>query len=464
MYTIDFSRPSHVYFMGIGGISMSGLAHILIEKGFKVSGSDSKESPMTKTLSDLGVNVMYGQCAQNIADASPIDVVVHTAAIHPDNPEFIAAKEANIPILTRAELLGQIMKEYKIPIAISGTHGKTTTTSMLSKILLEADTDPTLSIGGVFSDIGGNIRVGRSDYFVTEACEYTNSFLSFFPKISVISNIDADHLDFFKDLDDIRNSFTKFAHLLPDDGTLVINGDIDNISTITAGLKCEIITYGSKEEFDYYPSDINYDEHGNPSFKAHMPGGKVLDVKLAVPGLHNVYNALASLAVSNMLGIDADVAAKALSLFGGTSRRFEHKGEVHGVTIIDDYAHHPTEIKATLTAAQNYPHNKIWCVFQPHTYTRTKALLDEFAEALSLADKVVLVDIYAARETDTLGISSRTLCDKIVELGHECTYFPTFDGFSEVEKFLLQNCTKEDLLITMGAGDVVKIGNELLGK
>ncbi|MEE3470987.1 MAG: UDP-N-acetylmuramate--L-alanine ligase [Butyrivibrio hungatei] len=463
MYTIDFNKPVHVYFMGIGGISMSGLAHILVERGFKVSGSDSKESPMTKALSDLGVNIMYGQCAQNITDASPIDVVVHTAAIHPDNPEFMAAKAANIPILTRAELLGQIMKEYKIPIAISGTHGKTTTTSMLSKILLEADTDPTLSIGGVFSDIGGNIRVGKSDYFVTEACEYTNSFLSFFPKISVISNIDADHLDFFKDLDDIRNSFTKFAHLLPDDGTLVINGDIENYNAITDGLECEIITYGSKEDFDYYPSDIEYDEHGNPSFKAHIPGGKVLDVKLAVPGLHNVYNALASIAVSNILNIDSDVATKALSLFGGTSRRFEHKGEIHGVTIIDDYAHHPTEIKATLTAAQNYPHNKIWCVFQPHTYTRTKALLDEFAEALSFADKVVLVDIYAARETDTLGISSRTLCDKIVELGHECTYFPTLDGFSEVEKFLLQNCTKGDLLITMGAGDVVKIGNELLG-
>ena len=463
MYTIDFNKPVHVYFMGIGGISMSGLAHILIERGFKVSGSDSKESPMTKALSDLGVNIMYGQCAQNITDPSPIDVVGHTAAIHPDNPEFMAAKAANIPILTRAELLGQIMKEYKIPIAISGTHGKTTTTSMLSKILLEADTDPTLSIGGVFSDIGGNIRVGRSDYFVTEACEYTNSFLSFFPKISVISNIDADHLDFFKDLDDIRNSFTKFAHLLPDDGVLVINGDIENYNAITDGLGCEIITYGSKEAFDYYPSDIEYDEHGNPSFKAHIPGGKVLDVKLAIPGLHNVYNALASIAVSNILNIDSDVATKALSLFGGTSRRFEHKGEIHGVTIIDDYAHHPTEIKATLTAAQNYPHNKIWCVFQPHTYTRTKALLDEFAEALSFADKVVLVDIYAARETDTLGISSRTLCDKIVELGHECTYFPTLDGFSEVEKFLLQNCTKGDLLITMGAGDVVKIGNELLG-
>ncbi|MBO4457013.1 MAG: UDP-N-acetylmuramate--L-alanine ligase [Butyrivibrio sp.] len=464
MYTIDFSNPSHVYFMGIGGISMSGLAHILIEKGFKVSGSDSKESAMTKALSDLGVNIMYGQCAQNITDASPIDVVVYTAAIHPDNPEFVAAKSANIPMLTRAELLGQIMKEYKIPIAISGTHGKTTTTSMLSKVLLEADTDPTLSIGGVFSDIGGNIRVGNSDFFVTEACEYTNSFLSFFPKISVISNIDADHLDFFKDLNDIRNSFTKFAHLLPDDGTLVINGDIENRSAITDGLGCEIITYGSKEEYDYFPSNINYDEQGNPSFTAHMPGGKTVDVKLAVPGLHNVYNALAAIAVSNVLGIDCELASRALSLFGGTSRRFEHKGEIHGVTIIDDYAHHPTEIKATLTAAQNYPHNKIWCVFQPHTYTRTKALLDEFAEALSLADRVVLVDIYAARETDTLGISSRTLCDKIIELGHECTYFPTFEGFSEVEKFLLQNCTKGDLLITMGAGDVVKIGTELLGK
>jgi UDP-N-acetylmuramate--alanine ligase len=450
--------------MGIGGISMSGLASILIERNFKVSGSDSKKSAMTENLENQGVTILYGQKAENIDKMQPIDVVVYTAAVHPDNPEFVAAKNAGIPMLTRAELLGQIMKQYGLPIAISGTHGKTTTTSMLSKILLEADTDPTLSIGGVFKDIGGNIRVGKSEYFVTEACEYTNSFLSFFPKISVISNIDADHLDFFKDLDDIRHSFRKFAELLPADGSLIINGDIDNLSYITDGLKCSIITYGSTSDCDFYPTDITYDDHGNPAFKAHLKDGSVLDIKLAVPGIHNVYNALAAIAVSTILDIDKEHVVTALSLFGGTSRRFEYKGEIHGVTIIDDYAHHPTEIKATLTAAQNYPHGKIWCVFQPHTYTRTKALMNEFAEALSLADHVILADIYAARETDNLGISSRTLRDKIIELGHECNYFPTYENFAEIEKFLLQNCTKGDLLITMGAGDVVKIGNELLGQ
>ena len=464
MYKIDFKTPVHVYFMGIGGISMSGLAKILIEEGFTISGSDSKESAMTKSLEAEDVRIFYGQKAENIANSDKIDVVVYTAAVHPDNPEFIAVKEAGIPMLTRAELLGQIMKEYEIPVAIAGTHGKTTTTSMLSKILLDADLDPTLSIGGIFSDIGGNIRVGKSEYFVTEACEYTNSFLSFFPKISIISNIDADHLDFFKDLDDIRHSFRKFAQLLPDDGTLIINGDIDNVEEITKDLPCSIVTYGSDDGCDYYPSDIYYNEQGNPSFIAHLPGGDTLDISLAVPGIHNVYNALAAIAVANLLNIDTPHIKSALSRFGGTSRRFEHKGEIGGVTIIDDYAHHPTEIKATLTAAQNYPHNKIWCVFQPHTYSRTKALLNEFAEALALADHVILADIYAARETDNLGISSKTLRDKIVALGHECNYFPTIEGFGEIEKFLLQNCTKGDLLITMGAGDVVKIGDELLGR
>ncbi len=464
MYKIDFKNPIHVYFIGIGGISMSGLAQILVEEGFKISGSDNKESSMTRALEDKGIKIFYGQKAENITSLGKIDAVVYTAAVHPDNPEFAAAKNAQIPMLTRAELLGQIMTEYDLPVAISGTHGKTTTTSMLSKILLEADTDPTLSIGGIFSDIQGNIRVGKSEYFVTEACEYTNSFLSFFPKISVITNIDADHLDFFKDLDDIRHSFRKFAQLLPDDGSLVINGDIDNKEEITEGLGCSIITYGSNDSFDYYPTDITYDDYGNPSFTAHLPEGKELKIKLAVPGIHNVYNALAAIAVSKILDIDDEHITGALSRFGGTGRRFEYKGEIGGVTIIDDYAHHPTEIKATLTAAQNYPHKKIWCVFQPHTYTRTKALLNEFAQALSLADHVILADIYAAREKDNLGISSRTLRDKIVDLGHECNYFPTTESFSEIEKFLLQNCTKGDLLITMGAGDVVKIGDELLGR
>ena len=464
MYKIDFKNPEHIYFIGIGGISMSGLAQILVEEGFKISGSDMKESAMTRALEDKGIRIFYGQKAENITSLGNINAVVYTAAVHPDNPEFVAAKNAGIPMLTRAELLGQIMKEYELPVAVSGTHGKTTTTSMLSKILLEAETDPTLSIGGIFSDIGGNIRVGKSEYFVTEACEYTNSFLSFFPKISIISNIDADHLDFFKDLDDIRHSFRKFAELLPEDGTLVINGEIDNVEEITGGLKCSIITYGSTSAYDYYPTDITYDDHGNPSFTAHLPGGKELEITLSVPGIHNVYNALSAIAVANILNIEESKIVSALDAFHGTGRRFEYKGEIGGVTIIDDYAHHPTEIRATLTAAQNYPHSKIWCVFQPHTYTRTKALMNEFAEALSLADHVILADIYAAREKDNLGISSRTLRDKIVELGHECNYFPTTENFNEIEKFLLQNCTKGDLLITMGAGDVVKIGDELLGK
>ncbi len=464
MYKIDFKKPVHVYFIGIGGISMSGLAKILYEEGFKISGSDGRKSDITEELKNQGMNVLYGQLTENITSTLPIDVVVYTAAVHTDNPEFIAAKEAGIPMLTRAELLGQIMKEYDTPIAVSGTHGKTTTTSMVSKILLEADTDPTLTIGGEFKDIGGNIRVGKSELFVAEACEYTNSFLSFFPKISIISNIDADHLDFFKDLDDIRHSFRKFAELLPADGTLIINGEIDNVSEISGNLPCGVITYGLKDEFDYYATDVTYDHHGNPSFTAHLPEGKELKISLIVPGIHNVYNALSAIAVAKLLDISDDAIIKALGAFGGTGRRFEYKGEVAGVTIIDDYAHHPTEIKATLTAAQNYPHNKIWCVFQPHTYTRTKALMNEFAEALSLADHVILADIYAARETDNLGISSRTLKDKIVSMGHECTYIPTHENFGEIEKYLLQNCTKGDLLITMGAGDVVKIGDELLGK
>ena len=461
MFNVEFSKPAHIYFIGIGGISMSGLAHILEDKGFKISGSDAKESAMTKALEDMGIKDFYGQKKENLDACGDIDAVVYTAAVHPDNPEFIAAKEKNIPLLTRAELLGQIMKEYELPVAISGTHGKTTTTSMISKVLLEANMDPTLSIGGIFKDIGGNIRVGQSKYFVTEACEYTNSFLSFFPKVSIVLDIDADHLDFFKDLDDIRNSFKKFCNLLPDDGTLIINSDIDNMEEITEGLSCNIITYGSKDSSDYYPSDITYDELANASFTINRKNKAPIQIKLSVPGEHNVYNAIAAVAACDLMGVDPEYMIKALREFTGTNRRFEHKGVVDGVTIVDDYAHHPTEIKATLSAAQNYPHKTLWCVFQPHTYTRTKALMHEFAEALSLADKVVLADIYAARETDHLGISSRTLQEEIKSLGHDCYYFPSFE---EIEKFLLQNCTKDDLLITMGAGDVVKIGENLLGK
>ena len=464
MYQIDFNHPSSIYFVGIGGISMSGLAEILANAGFKVSGSDRTKSALTEGLIQKGINVFYGQRAENIT--ADIDCVVFTSAVHEDNPEYIATVEHKIPYLSRAQLLGQIMKNYKTPIAISGTHGKTTTTSMISEVLLKADTDPTLSIGGILKTIGGNIRVGKTDLFVTEACEYTNSFLSFFPKIGIILNIEEDHLDFFKDLADIRNSFREFAKLIPEDGCLIINGDIPNYSEITEGLSCRVITYccspltSEGKTADYSAADIHYNETGYPSFTLCTEENTSQKFSLQVPGQHNVSNALAAIALSDVLLLDRSKTALALHDFNGTDRRFEYKGTIGGVTVIDDYAHHPTEITATLTAAQNYPHKTLWCVFQPHTYTRTKAFMDDFARALSLADKVVLADIYAARETDTLGISSETLQKAIQDLGHECFYFPTFD---EIENFLLENCINGDLLITMGAGDVLKIGENILG-
>ena len=459
MYQIDFHKPLHVHFIGIGGISMSGLAEILLGEDFIISGSDAKSSPLTQALEKKGARIYYGQRASNITD--DVEVVVYTAAIHPDNPEFACAKEKGLPMLTRAELLGQIMRNYDTPIAISGTHGKTTTTSMVSHILLEGKYDPTISVGGILPAIGGNIRVGESETFVTEACEYTNSFLSFFPKISIILNMDADHLDFFKDIDDIRHSFRKFAELLPADGALIINADTPKYEMVAENLPCKVITYGLEHDAEYTASDITYDEFGHPTFHVLHNGADIGICSLKVPGIHNVSNALASIAAGRLLGLDNEVIFAGLKDFGGTDRRFQYKGKVGEVTIIDDYAHHPTEIEATLHAANNYPHKKIWCVFQPHTYTRTKALLPEFAKALTLADHVVLADIYAARETDNLGISSADLQKQIRELGTPCEYFPTFD---EIENFLLENCTQGDLLITMGAGDVVNIGEQLLGK
>ncbi len=458
MYQLNFTHPEHIYFIGIGGISMSGLAEILLEKGFTVSGSDSQKSSLTELLESKGALIHYGQQAENIGN--DIDLVVYTCAIHPDNPEYAAMKKMGIPSLTRAQLLGQMMKNYAVPIAISGTHGKTTTTSMISEILLKADTDPTLSIGGILKAIGGNFRIGHSDLFVTEACEYTNSFLSFYPKVGVILNVEEDHLDFFKDIDDILNSFHEFAKLIPSDGTLIINGEIPGADIILKDLSCKVVTFGSTSEYDYHPEQITYDENGNAGFLLVTKNSREA-VTLGVPGLHNVYNAIAAFAVADLLSVDFSVARSALTDFHGTERRFEYKGMMNGTTIIDDYAHHPTEITATLAAAINYPRKSLWCVFQPHTYTRTKALMKDFAKALSVADYVVLADIYPARETDDLGISSRNLLEEIKPLNKNCYYF---SSFKEIENFLYENCQPGDLLITMGAGNVVNIGENLLDR
>ena len=459
MYKINFNQPLHIHFIGIGGISMSGLAEILLEEHFAISGSEAKESELTRHLEHMGARIFYGQKAENLTDG--IDLIVYTAAIREDNPEYAAAKERSIPMLSRAELLGQIMDNYNNSIAVAGTHGKTTTTSMISQILLAAKADPTISVGGILKAIEGNIKVGKSDIFVSEACEYTNSFLHFYPRYSVILNVEAEHLDFFKDIQDIRNSFRKFAGNTKKDGAIIINGEIENYTELTSGLDPQVITFGLNDSCDYYPSDITFDETACASFTAMHYGTPVMDVKLHVPGMHNVSNALAAIALSLDLGISTDAILAGLSAFGGADRRFQYKGCVDGVTIIDDYAHHPTEIRATLTAAKNYPHKRLVLAFQPHTYSRTKAFLDDFADVLSMADVVVLADIYAAREKNTYGISSRDILAKLKEKGTECYYFPSFE---EIEKFLLKNCINGDLLITMGAGDIVNVGEHLLGR
>ena len=460
MYHVHFHNPIPVHFIGIGGISMSGLAEILLKEGFPVSGSDSHASALTEHLERAGARICIGQAASNIPEDCKL--VVYTAAIHPDNPEYREAKRRGVPMLSRAELLGQLMRNYQTSIAVAGTHGKTTTTSMIASVPLEEHADPTISEGGILPSIGGNIRVGGSEMFLTEACEYTNSFLHFFPTIGIILNIEEDHMDFFKDLNDIRRSFRRFAELLPVEGLLIINSDIPDYEEITEGLSCRVVTFGSSPDADYRAENTAYDTFGHPSFdliRKIEKDGRRPRFSLKVPGEHNVCNALASIALADALRIPEAAVEKGLLSFTGTDRRFQYKGEVNGVTIIDDYAHHPTEIRATLHAAAHYPHRELWCVFQPHTYSRTKAFLKEFAEALSLADHVVLADIYAARETDTLGISSRDLERELAALGADVYYFPTF---AEIEKFLSEKCMHGDMCITMGAGDVINIGEDLL--
>jgi len=457
MYKIDFSNPIHAHFIGIGGISMSGLARILLMEDFTVSGSDLTQSPITQDLCDLGAKVFYGHKASNVGPN--VDCVIYTAAISPDNEEFKEVIRRKIPILTRAEFLGQIMLNYKMPIAVSGTHGKTTTTSMLSSVLLKGKMDPTISVGGILPIIGGNIRVGTSDVFITEACEYANSFLDFNPEISIILNIEADHLDFFKDLESIMDTFKEFAKKLPPNGTLIINGDIKDYQYITNDLDCNIITYGFSDGLDYTASNISYNDQGQVSFDCIKDGELLDNISLSVIGEHNASNALASIAAAKVLGLGMDTIKAGLKDFCGVDRRFEYKGSFNGVHIIDDYAHHPTEVEATLKAIEHYPHRELWCVFQPHTYTRTKALFDDFVEVLSKVDHLILTDIYAAREKNTIGISSKDLLAKIAATGTDVNYFETFE---EIEDFLKKKCLPGDLLITMGAGDVVNIGENLL--
>ena len=441
MYKLDLQNNSiAVHFIGIGGISMSGIAELFLDKGFRVSGSDLHESAVTKRLESLGIKVYYSQVSENITP--DIGLVVYTAAIHEDNPEFMRVKELGIPMLDRADCLGQIMSHYKNAVAVAGTHGKTTTTSMLSYVYLAADLDPTISVGGILSGIHGNMRLG---------------------------NVEAEHLDFFGTLENERLSFTKFIDLLPENGLLVINNEIADLNALIQNKNIRVVQYGLRsvdgKAPDYTAANITYNELGYAHYELIVRGENRGLIELSVTGEHNVFNSLAVIAASlepstiYKDGIALDRVKEGLKNYTGTERRFQYKGERDGYTIVDDYAHHPTEIRATLEAAKRVKHNRLIVAFQPHLYSRTKTFLHEFADVLSMADIVVFAEIYAAREENPGDISSDNIREIMSENGHEAYFFKTFE---EVENFLIHSCKPGDLLITMGAGDIVKVGENML--
>ena len=446
----------NIHFIGIGGISMSALAEICLNKKYNVSGSDMHGSELTQKLESQGAKIFIGHAKENISD--DIDIVVYTAAIHPDNPELVEAKNKNKLTINRAAFLGQLMREYKNSIAVSGTHGKTTTTSMLSTVFEHAQLDPTILVGGNLKSIGGNVKIGHSDHFITEACEYVDSFLNFNPKIAIVLNIEEDHLDYFSGIDEIKASFNKFGKLLPSDGYFIINGDNPNMY-ILHDVKAKAIKFGKKESNDVIIENIVFDDLGCGSFDLNYMGKKLTGFKLNVPGLHNIYNATSAIIVSLVSGIDLETIKEGILHYTGVGRRFERKGEYHGVAVIDDYAHHPTEIKATLSTAKRFKKGTLWCVFQPHTYSRTISLLDEFAEAFYSADKVIITDIYAAREDDPGTVHSKDLVQKLQHNNVDAIYISEFD---DIVKYLKEHVQPNDVVITTGAGPIYLVGEQLI--
>ena len=444
----DYLRPGkHAHLVGIGGVSMRPLGLVLRSMGMNISGSDMNASVSTDELIAKGIHVAIGHRAENIEGA---DCIIRTAAANNDNPEIAAARAAGIPIFERAQAWGHIMKAYKNAVCVSGTHGKTTTTSMLTHIFMEAGRDPTVMIGGSLPLLGAGHRVGTGDTIILESCEYCNSFLNFFPTTAVILDIDADHLDFFKDLDDIKASFRKFASLVPEGGLIVANGDDKNTMDALRGL--DIVTFGMKETNDVYGKSFSKDFR---EFDVYCAGSLYCHLQLGVLGRHNAMNALAACAVAWKFAIPGEAAARALSTFRGAGRRLEYKGSYHGADVYDDYSHHPAELHALLSAVHLMGYQRVVCAFQPHTYSRTKALFSDFVRELKTADLAVLTDIYAARESNTIGISSKYLSDQIPG----SVYCP---GLPQLTDFLASIARPGDIILTVGAGDIYKAGEKLL--
>ena len=449
----NLKKYKNIHMIGIGGISMSGIAEILANLGFSVTGSNNVDSEILHTLRKAGIKVFIGHNAQNVVGS---DCVVYTAAIPQNNVELVHAKELGIPTIERSDFLGELTRCYKNTIAISGTHGKTTTTSLVSLCFLEAKKDPSMQVGAILEELNGNYRVGNSEYFIIEACEYVESFLKFSPKSEIILNIDNDHLDYYKNFENIKKAFIKYVKLLPDDGHLIINADDLNCLDLPVYTKASTIKYGiENEDVDFQAKNIQFDEDGFPEFDVYKYNEFYGHIKLSILGKHNVLNVLACIALCDTYKISKTDIINAISKFKGADRRFEYKGNVNGAKIFDDYGHHPTEVFATAKALENKKYNESWVVFQPHTYSRTFNLLNDFAHSLLEFDHIIITDIYAARETNTYNISSKDLVDEINKLGKEAIYIPLLE---DCASYLKNNVKQNDIVLTLGAGTVTNVG------
>lgn len=451
-------NKKHVYMIGIGGISMSGIAEILINYGYTVSGSDSTENEMVRHLEEQGIKINIGQVSENITD--DIDLVVYTAAIKEDNPELVRARELGIECIERGKFLGELTENFKDCIGVAGTHGKTTTSSMVSCVFVEAKTDPSIQIGANLNIIDGNYRVGKSDYFIIEACEYMDSFQNFKQRSAIITNIDNDHLDYFKNIDNISKSFERYVSHLPENGLLVLNMDNDRCYDLRNHTKASVVTVSfDKEEADYNVKNVSYDERGCASYDVYKKGEFVTRVKLNVKGEHNVLNSLEAFALCSWYGISNEDIVNGLAKFTGASRRMEYKGKFNGANVYDDYGHHPTEIEATSNAILKEKYNESYAIFEAHTYSRFYEHKESFAKSLSKFDHIIVIDIYAAREENTFGVKPEELVDILVKEGKDAVYISDYD---EIKEYLKERVKEGDLIITLGAGNVTKIASKLV--
>ena len=450
----------NIHMRGIGGTSMSGIAEMLKHWGFHVTGSDDNASELTDKLISKGIPVTIGYDYDNVSKAS---LVVYTAAMSQDDPELLQARSLNIPIVERGDFLGEITKAFEETICVSGTHGKTTTTSMISLCFMEAGLDPSIQVGAILKQLNGNSRIGNSEYFILEACEYVESFLNFFPKTEVILNIDNDHLDYFENLENIIHSFEKYVKLLPEDGLLVVNTDDPNCATLSKITDSRIVTFGLEtNNANFVARNISYNGNGFPTFDVYYNNNFYKTISLSVPGKHNVIDALACIATCHTYGIDKQTITTALKKFTGAHRRYEFVGTINkNISVFDDYAHHPTELNALAEATKQKKHNNAWIIFQPHTYSRTKNLLHDFAKALAPFDNIIITDIYAAREKNTYDITAQDLVTEITKIGRKATYMPDFD---EIAKYIRSHTIGNDIVLTVGAGTISNLAQMIIDK